>query len=442
MDIIEYWPFGLVGLLVLAYLYKRDKDKKSDKTGGGKLQVVPISPPYGKGYMSVLAHPNGTIYAGSYNLHGDQIIWRNRGGNVKVPDARESVYDLIPEGNNVLVACEESNGRMFRLAGNALSPILTGAKNSPLSCMTHNGQILAVSTDFNHPGVRFHNVNTGYSKTLNVQSIHARKIFEFKGSLYIIGFDYASETGGFFVSHNNGVSWAWKPHMKGIRPLDAVEARGKMFFACSPYSNGSRHGPAQIWTWDGKQCKHHYSASNGHAMFKGITAFKDTVYAGTLTNWNGRGQAELYEYAGSSWRLIWRCPQPEIFDLSHNGEWLFVATRNVAGGGRVYRVRGRGNYDAPSPHVRNYRQLGAGFRWKVQSEMDHKLVILFPSHMAPGSVKVNNEPHRTDAGYPKRTNGDRMTFRFSKPGSAYGKNVIMEVDGTKYLIPDGGQELR
>ena len=89
---------------------------------------------------------------------------------------------------------------------------------------------------------------------------------------------------------------------------------------------------------------------------------------------------------------------------------------------------------------------GGGFVWKKNAERDGKLVVLLPSSypvsagvaMADRTGKViervNNGP---------RSNGNRPTFRFSRPGSSYPSPGILIVGGsTKYCIPDTNRSYR
>ncbi|MFC1744046.1 hypothetical protein ACFL35_08630 [Candidatus Riflebacteria bacterium] len=89
------------------------------------------------------------------------------------------------------------------------------------------------------------------------------------------------------------------------------------------------------------------------------------------------------------------------------------------------------------------------FLWKPKSEGDGKLVVLFPSYYRIEKTRscrvvssgASEGPTRYDQ---TGSNGDRIHARFSKPGSAYGRNVrvvlIFKNGGTvKWLVPNGAQ---
>lgn len=88
---------------------------------------------------------------------------------------------------------------------------------------------------------------------------------------------------------------------------------------------------------------------------------------------------------------------------------------------------GGGSVGSPLP-------VGSGFIWKPQSENDGRLVILLPSSFGGGGVTVAGEP----GNYVGRTNGDRPTYRFSRPGSAYPDGVRMTYGGQEWCVSNPG----
>ncbi|MEE9447016.1 MAG: hypothetical protein V3V09_03600 [Arenicellales bacterium] len=81
--------------------------------------------------------------------------------------------------------------------------------------------------------------------------------------------------------------------------------------------------------------------------------------------------------------------------------------------------------------------LGAsGIVWKPVSEGDHNLVVLTPSHFTSQGVSILDSAGNTieTAEFVGRTNGDRATYRFSRPGGNYAANSILRVGNTDYLI--------
>ena len=74
----------------------------------------------------------------------------------------------------------------------------------------------------------------------------------------------------------------------------------------------------------------------------------------------------------------------------------------------------------------------AGFLWKPQSDSTGKLAVLYPSKLGRGCT-VNGESG-SDGGV---GNGNRIHYRFSKPGGAYGTNVPCVCPFGTVVIPDG-----
>ena len=77
--------------------------------------------------------------------------------------------------------------------------------------------------------------------------------------------------------------------------------------------------------------------------------------------------------------------------------------------------------------------FGNGFVYKPLSEGDGNLVVLIPASYSGGSLTVAGESGRNVG----RTNGNRLTFRFSKTGCAYGNNVSLSSNGKTCTIPSG-----
>lgn len=431
----------ILAAVVVIYALKRKRDKKKDGGGpsGGKGSVTPILPPYPKGYMSVTKH-DGKIYGGTYQLNGRNVV-RWPGGEAEVP-VRESVYQMVSQGGRLLLACEHAGGKLFRLAGGGVAPVFSGGLDGIISTGQFAGQVCAVSTSYDNGGIKFHNLKTGAVRTLAGNRWHARQILEFRGAYYILAFDYSTETGGWFVSRDLN-TWSWRGHLKNVRPLRAVVHGGKMYIACSPFTGGKRHGPATIMSWDGAKVRTEFRSKDGHAMFFGIASDGQNIWAGTLTNWRGSGRANLYR-GPKEWKKIWTAPDPEITSIYAEDGVAYVATRNEGGAGRVFKIVGEPGASAdPKPDAgRPFAELApAGGVFKPVSEGDHKLVILFPaSWPTPTTVTVNGEPGRlaTSPVHPDgRTNGNRPTFRFSKPGKDYGRNVEVVADGKRFTVPNG-----
>jgi hypothetical protein len=70
-----------------------------------------------------------------------------------------------------------------------------------------------------------------------------------------------------------------------------------------------------------------------------------------------------------------------------------------------------------------------GFLWKPASDTDGKLVVLFPEEFVDEFLSVSAE--LPDGGieegvYAGKTNGDRQTWKFSKPGGEYAGRLIVD----------------
>lgn len=79
---------------------------------------------------------------------------------------------------------------------------------------------------------------------------------------------------------------------------------------------------------------------------------------------------------------------------------------------------------------------GGSLRWKPISHKDRKLVVLIATH--GGTCTVNGIPGQ----YMGQTNGNRATFRWPLPGSAYGTNVrVVHSHAGSWTIPNGASNL-
>ena len=90
------------------------------------------------------------------------------------------------------------------------------------------------------------------------------------------------------------------------------------------------------------------------------------------------------------------------------------------------------------------------FLWKPVADSGGMLVVLLPAWMhdgythgeCPGAMAINGDPTQVSR-YNGEGNGNRPTFRFKKPGAAYGKNIKLAYQDKKtskirtLTIPDG-----
>lgn len=84
-------------------------------------------------------------------------------------------------------------------------------------------------------------------------------------------------------------------------------------------------------------------------------------------------------------------------------------------------------------------EIGAGFVFKPVSEGDHKLVVLLPASFDEHTaVTIEGEPGRSVG----RTNGNRPTYRFSRPGGHYPSPAAFTIGEHRYYVvqPDRRHE--
>ncbi|MDM8541033.1 hypothetical protein QUF90_08085 [Desulfococcaceae bacterium HSG9] len=74
--------------------------------------------------------------------------------------------------------------------------------------------------------------------------------------------------------------------------------------------------------------------------------------------------------------------------------------------------------------------------WKPVSEGDHNLVVLLPiNYGSPEVFVLDDSGNYVEQGhYVGRTNGDRATYRFSRPGHGYSSTCYLQVGGTIYKV--------
>ena len=79
---------------------------------------------------------------------------------------------------------------------------------------------------------------------------------------------------------------------------------------------------------------------------------------------------------------------------------------------------------------------GSGIVWKPVSEGNGNLVVLTPtSYGTPGITILDNAGRVVENGaYVGHTNGNRATYRFSKPGGAYRSPAYLRVNNSLFLV--------
>lgn len=109
-----------------------------------------------------------------------------------------------------------------------------------------------------------------------------------------------------------------------------------------------------------------------------------------------------------------------------------------SGGGSVSEPPQDGPSEQPQPpaSVPSVEQLsGSGFVWKPVSDGDGRLVVLLPASSDADPVFVNGE----QGTYVGRTNGNRPTYRFSRPGSQYSAPALLQIGSGRWGVPNPGQ---
>ncbi len=84
-----------------------------------------------------------------------------------------------------------------------------------------------------------------------------------------------------------------------------------------------------------------------------------------------------------------------------------------------------------------------GTVWKPISEGDHKLVVLTPASWPAYTATIRNtDGSLVDSGTAcRRTNGNRCTYRFSRPGGGYPDPCVLRLGTTDYLINNPAQRI-
>jgi len=84
---------------------------------------------------------------------------------------------------------------------------------------------------------------------------------------------------------------------------------------------------------------------------------------------------------------------------------------------------------------------GSGILWKPVSESDGKLAVLIPSSMGAQKVSVlDSSGNLIENGrYVGRTNPNRPTYRFGRPGGSFPVPCLLRVGSRTYNVPNGRQ---
>ena len=109
-----------------------------------------------------------------------------------------------------------------------------------------------------------------------------------------------------------------------------------------------------------------------------------------------------------------------------------------SGGGSVSQPPQEQPGEQPQPpaSVPSVEQLsGSSFVWKPVSDGDGRLVVLLPASSDADPVFVNGEAGT----FVGRTNGNRPTYRFSRPGSQYSAPALLQIGSGTWGVPNPGQ---
>lgn len=84
---------------------------------------------------------------------------------------------------------------------------------------------------------------------------------------------------------------------------------------------------------------------------------------------------------------------------------------------------------------------GTGIVWKPIAEKDGKLVILTPTSFgSSGATIYSTDKKKIEKGdYIGKTNGNRATYRFDKPGAKYDSPCLLYVKEKYYYVKDSSK---
>lgn len=110
-----------------------------------------------------------------------------------------------------------------------------------------------------------------------------------------------------------------------------------------------------------------------------------------------------------------------------------------AGGAATASAPAPATASAPAPEApasESPSLSGTGIVWKPVSEGDHNLVVLIPRNNSNVGVAVlTPEGEVIEEGrYVGRTNGDRPTYRFSRPGRDFPNGSLLRVGSRTFLV--------
>ncbi len=84
---------------------------------------------------------------------------------------------------------------------------------------------------------------------------------------------------------------------------------------------------------------------------------------------------------------------------------------------------------------------GTGFVWKPVSDNTGNLAVLLPSSYSNVGVSVLSPDGNLieNGNYVGRSNGDRPTYRFSRPGGSFPDGSLLKIGSRQYVVPDTSQ---
>lgn len=135
-------------------------------------------------------------------------------------------------------------------------------------------------------------------------------------------------------------------------------------------------------------------------------------------------QVQLNDSISNEDFLEWQLDSSLVFSPSEKSEKIVLTMPNhMASVEALYLSDDSRSVSLMSSSSAN---VSSGFLWKPVSDNDRKLVVLLPSSFANkvNSVTVNGERGR----FSSIANGGRPHYRFSKPGSGYGRSATVVVN--------------
>ena len=136
-----------------------------------------------------------------------------------------------------------------------------------------------------------------------------------------------------------------------------------------------------------------------------------------------------------------------IFALGLGG-CLHDSSKSSSGGGSIQTIQDPnrpGQANEPTANIACQEIRGRGILWKPVSEGDGRLVVLLSSSFGdPAVFVVDPKGNAIERGrHVGRTNGNRATYRFGRPGHHFGSPSVLQIGqgatARFFCVPNTGQ---